>query len=170
MPRVPLTARRAMYEQNSSQIEALLITITHPDLAEPVRLSSDPTERLSADPLEYGTISNGLTFKFVEMTAILPDDQKGVPPRTALSFENIDSAYVELARSFTAPAQAKLEVVFASAPDYVTQRYTRLRMTKVSYNESSITFDLSRDHLQTEPFGARQTKAFFPGLHGIANA
>jgi hypothetical protein len=159
-----------MYEQHSSEIEVLLITITHALLAEPIRLSSDPTQRLSVEPLEYGTISRGETFKFVEMAAILPDDQKGVPPRTAIAFENIDSAYVDLARSFIEPATAMLEVVFASAPDYVTQRYTRLRTTKVSGTETNITFDLSRIHLQTEPFGARQTKAFFPGLHGIANA
>jgi hypothetical protein len=170
MPYIPLSARRSMFEERSPELEVLLVTITHVDLDEPVRLSSDPTERLSTDPLIYGTTSNGNEFLFVLMGAILPDDRKGSPPRTSLTFDNIDSRYVELARSFTSPAYVDLKVVFASAPNLVTQHYTGLRMTRVSYDESSMTFDISRELFLSEPFGARQTKNFFPGLHGLPNA
>jgi len=159
-----------MFEQQTGEVEVLLVTITHPDLASPVRVTSDPTERLSVEPLVYGTKSVGLEYQFVLMSAITPDDQKGVPPRTALVFDNIDADMVALARSFTKPASADLAVVFASAPDFVTQSYKGLRIVKVSYNEASVTFDLSREPLVSEPFGARQTKNFYPGLHGLASA
>lgn len=170
MPYIPLSARRTMFEERTPELEVLLVTITHPDLAAPIYLSSDPTERLSTDPLVYGTRSNGIEYFFVLMGAVLPDDRKGTPPRTALTFDNIQSSYVELTRSFTSPAFVDMKVVFASAPDLVTQHYAGLRMTRVSYDESSLTFDISRELFLSEPFGARQTKNFFPGLFGLPNA
>lgn len=170
MPYVPLSARRTMFEERTPELEILLVTITHSLLTQPIRLSSDPTERFSIDPLVYGTTSNGDEYLFVLMGAVLPDDKKGSPPRTALTFDNIDSRYVELARSFTSPAYVELQVVFASAPDLVTQHYTDLRMTGVHYDESSLTFDISREPYLSEPFGARQTKFYFPGLHGLSSA
>lgn len=170
MPYIPLSARRTMFEERTPELEVLLVTITHPDLDEPIRLSSDPTERLSTDPLVYGTTSNALEYLFVLMGAVLPDDRKGSPPKTSLTFDNIDSTYVELARSFTSPAYVDLKVVFASAPDLVTQHYAGLRMTRVSFDESSLTFDVSRELFLSEPFGAPQSKQFFPGLHGLPSA
>jgi hypothetical protein len=170
MPLIPLTTRRAMHSEQTGEVEVMLVTVTHPNLDAPVRVSSDPTQRLSVDPLRYGTISNGVEYPFVLMSAILPDDTKGSPPRTALVFDNIDSDMVALARSFINPATADIDVVLASAPDFVTQRYAGLKITRSNYDETSVTFDLSREHLTFEPFGARQTKVFFPGLHGIASA
>jgi len=170
MPYIPLSARRSMLEERTPELEVLLVTINHALLAEPIRLSSDPTERFSIDPLVYGTTSNGIEYSFVLMGAVLPDDRKGSPPRTALTFDNIDSTYIELARSFNQPATVDLSVVFASAPDLVTQSYTGLRMVRMTFDENSLTFDISREPFLTEPFGARQTKNFFPGLHGLPSA
>lgn len=170
MPYVPLSARRSMFEERTPELEVLLVTISHTLLTAPIRLSSDPTERFSADPLVYGTTSNALQYNFVLMGAVLPDDRKGSPPRTALTFDNIDSSYIELARSFNEPATVDLAVVFASAPNLVTQSYAGLRMTRMSYDENSLTFDISREPYLSEPFGARQTKNYFPGLHGLPSA
>jgi hypothetical protein len=170
MPYVPLSARRSMFEERTPELEILLVTINHSLLASPIRLSSDPTERFSIDPLVYGTTSNGLQYNFVLMGAVLPDDRKGSPPRTALTFDNIDSTYVELARSFIEPATVNLQVVFASAPDLVTQAYNGVRMTRVIFDEATMSFDISREPFFSEPFGARQTKNFFPGLHGLPSA
>lgn len=159
-----------MFAERTPELELLLVEITHADLAEPIYLSSDPTERLSTEPLVYGTTSNGIEYQFVLMGAVLPDDHKGTPPRTSLSFENIDSSYVELIRSFTTPAAVDLKVVFASAPDLVTQSYAGFQMTRVTYDEGSIKFDISREPFLSEPFGARQTKNLFPGLFGLPSA
>jgi hypothetical protein len=168
MPRVPLGFRRIASEPHSSEDQVLLVKITHADLAEPIFLSTDPTQRISVDPLVYGTVSNGDTYLFVEMNAILPDDRKGTPPRVALEFENLDSSYIELARSFTSPARADLSIIFVSDPDAVMKRFTGLWVTKVSYTESTISFDLSRFRAENIPTGRRMTKDRFPGLFGIA--
>lgn len=167
---IPLTVRRSMYAEHNEEVEVALVTITHADLVTPVRLSSDPTRRLSVDPLRYGTTSRGNTFDFVLMSAIVPDDRKGTPPRVALVLENVGFDVVDVAQSFTDPATAAIELVLASAPDTVIQAYRGLRIVRCSFDDVSATFDLSREPFTSEPFGARQTKALFPGLHGLASA
>lgn len=170
MAYLPLTVRRAVHAEHTAEIEVALVTITHANLATPIRVSSDPTQRLSAEPLRYGTISNDIEYEFILMSAIVPDDQKGTPPRTALVLDNIGAALVELVRSFTSPATAEIALVLASAPDSVFQRYKGLRIVRSSFDDSTVTIDLSREPFTSEPFGARQTKNFFPALHGLASS
>jgi hypothetical protein len=170
MAAIPLTVRASMYAEHTDEVEVALITIDHDDLDAPVRLSSDPTERLSSDPLRYGTTSNGNEFDFVLMQAVTPDDRKGTPPRVQLVMENVGFDVVEVAQSFTTPGTATIEMVLASAPDTVIQTFRELSIVRCSWDESSATFELSREPFVSEPFGARQTKNFFPGLHGIPSA
>ncbi|MFO1126382.1 MAG: hypothetical protein U1E25_14635 [Methylocystis sp.] len=165
-----MTIRQSMYAEHSEECEVALVTITHPSLAVPVRLSSDPTERLSVDPLRYGTRSGGNEFEFVNLSAIVPDDRKGTPPRVALILENVGFDVIEVAQSFTNIATAAIDLVLASAPNLVIQSYRGLRIVRCSFDEASATFDLSREPFVSEPFGGRQTKSFFPGLHGLPSA
>jgi len=58
----------------------------------------------------------------------------------------------------------------ASAPDIVIQRIRQLSSTRCSYDAARLTFDLSNEPFTSEPFGRRQTKHFFPGLHGLPSA
>jgi hypothetical protein len=167
---IPLSVRSAMYAEHSEECEVALVTITHADLDSPVRISSDPTTRLGVEPLRYGTVSRGEEYEHVLMSAIVPDDRKGTPPRVALVLENVGFDVVEVAQSFTDPAVALIELVLASAPDTVIQAYRGLRIVRCSFDEATATFDLSREPFVSEPFGARQTKNFFPGLHGLPSA
>jgi hypothetical protein len=42
-----LNFRKALYAQESGEVPIFLLTITHPSLAAPIRLSTDPTARIS---------------------------------------------------------------------------------------------------------------------------
>ena len=57
MRRISLNARMANNAQASAEIPVVLIEMNHPELEKPIRLSTDNTERLSIDPLYYGTRS-----------------------------------------------------------------------------------------------------------------
>lgn len=57
MRRVSLNARLAQDALGSDEIYVALFEINHPDLEKPIRLSTDNTERLSVEPLYYGTRS-----------------------------------------------------------------------------------------------------------------
>lgn len=161
-----LTLRHAMFAENTGEVAVVLATITHPDLVAPVRLSSDPTERLSDDPLVYGTVSNGETFEFVMMSAVLPDQQRGQSPRAAIVLENVDRDSVALLRSITTPMRVKFDLVLASAPDAIEESYTDLRAAKAGYDADRITLDISREPFTAEPWPAgKMTQGRLPGMH-----
>ncbi|MGG3810997.1 DUF1833 family protein [Methylorubrum rhodesianum] len=166
MPRaVSISARSAFQAQQTDEVAVLLAIITHETLDEPVRLSSDPTARITTDPLVYGTRHQGIVYPFVLMSAILPDDQDKSPPKTTLVFENINADMAKVLRSVTSPATVELRVVLASTPDVIEARFTRLQAVRGSYDANQVSLDISREPFTSEPMPAgRMTPDRFPGL------
>src|SRR5687767_5829272 len=110
MPRIQsLSFRQAANAPVTSEHFIVLVTIEHAVLVEPIRLSSDPTQRLSTDPLIYGTVSNGLEYQFALMGVSLPDREHGVPPRAGLVFENVTADIAEQLRSTSVPATITMQ-------------------------------------------------------------
>ena len=70
--------RQAAYAAETGRVVIALLTLTHEDLETPIRISSDPTQRIeslsTAADLVYGTVSRGETFVFLPMTIKLPSD------------------------------------------------------------------------------------------------
>jgi hypothetical protein len=166
MPSHSMSLRRAAFGEQTGEVPVVLATITHPDLVAPVRLSSDPTVRLSVEPLRYGTISNGETYEFVMMSAVLPDQIRGQSPRASLVFENVAADSAKILRSITSPARISIDLVLASSPDVVEESDTDLLATRGGYDADRITLDISREPFTAEPWpSGRMTQARFPGLH-----
>ena len=83
---------QGLFAQESGEIPIFLLTITHPDLIDPVYLSTDATTRLTTDPLTYGTISRSVTYLYAASTVTLPDERDKSPPACKLTIENITRA------------------------------------------------------------------------------
>ncbi|TXN64985.1 hypothetical protein [Methylobacterium sp. WL6] len=163
---VSISARAALQDGQTDEVMVMLVIITHASLPAPVYLSSDPTVRISADPLAYGTRHQGEVYDFVLMGAVLPDDQDKSPPKTTLVFENVASGMAKAIRSILSPADVELRLVLASSPDVIEARYTRLRAVRGSYDASQVSLDISREPWTSEPMPAgRMTADRFPGLH-----
>ncbi|KQO76419.1 DUF1833 family protein [Methylobacterium sp. Leaf88] len=164
---VSLHARLAANEDQTDQVPVVLVTIRHPSLSAPAYLSSDPTVRISADPLVYGTRHQGIVYPFVLMGAVLPDDEKDSPPKTTLTLENVDSDMAKAIRSITPGTYATVDmtVVLAGTPDIIEARYTNLRSVRGSYDAAQVSLDISAEPLTAEPWPAgRMTVSRFPGL------
>lgn len=160
-----LNFRNALFAQESGEVPIFLLTITHPQLAEPILLTTDPTERITTDPLVYGTVSRGNTYLFAGVDITLPDEQDKSPPTSKLTVENVTRSLIPLARSISTPAQVKIEAVLASDPDTVETTFAEFDMTNLAYDASALNFDLTIDSLATEPFPAGSfSPADFPGL------
>lgn len=166
MPRIlSLNARLAAYGEAPADVPVVLVTIDHEELDAPIRLSSDPTVRLSDEPLRYGTISNGEEYDFVLLSVSLPDEEEDTPPAASLVIENVAADMVALVRSVATPLTVDLALVLASAPDALEEHYRWFRSTKISYDAATVSIDLIREPLSTEPWPAqRMTKSRFPGL------
>ncbi|MGY3366192.1 hypothetical protein ACVWZL_003317 [Bradyrhizobium sp. GM2.4] len=164
MPTFSLSSREA-FNAEATEIESIVLVELSPGDGETHYLSSHPTERLSTDPLRYGTVSNGITYDFVLMSMAWPDDQDGSPPVTSLVFENVVDDMAAAARSVTPGEQADvvLKLVMSSDPDFVEESYV-MKATGSTYDAQKVSLTVAREPIETEPYPAqRMTKERFPG-------
>lgn len=156
--------RQALYAQESDEVAVCLITVTHPELADPIRLSTDPTTMLSTDPLLYGTKSRGDDYSFVPINVMIPEEGEEAPV-AALEIDNTDLGLITAIRSVTQAASVKIEIVLASDPDTVEIEYPAMMVSHVDYDAQTIRFSLAIDSLATEPFpGTAYIPSMFPSL------
>jgi hypothetical protein len=160
-----LNFRNALFAQESGEVPVFLLTITHDELAEPIRLTTDPTERKSDTPLVYRTMSRGDEYLYAGVDLTLPNDQDKSPPASKLIIANVTRELIPLARSVSTPPQVKIEAVLASAPDDVEMVWPAMDMSNLTYDAAFLQFDLTIDALVTEPYPSGTfSPAYFPGL------
>ena len=172
MRRVSLNARAALEAASSAEVEVALFVIEHPSLATPIRLSTDPTERLTTEPLAYGTRSawmgaNPATqpYLFILASVELPGDQEDAPAAGTIVLENAVSQVAALLRGFTDRPVVSMAVVLASSPDVVEVEYRGLKMIGAQGTAGEITLQISRAPIEDEAVPMdRFTKDRFPGL------
>lgn len=135
-------------------------------MVDPIRLSTDATDRLSEDPLIYKTTSRGNNFIYAGVAITIPNEEDRSPPSSKLTIQNIDRDLIPTARSINTPASASIEIVLASDPNTVEVSLVSMDMVNLIYNAESLTFDLIIDSMQTEPYPAGTfSPAYFPGLY-----
>jgi len=167
-----MTARAALDAPTSGEVQVALFQIEHPSLAAPVRLSSDPTERLTSDPPTYGTRSSWLgankvtePFQFVLVSAELPGDQEDAPASATLVFQNVDNDISKLLRAFTDRPVIHMAVVLASSPDLVEMECRDMRIVSAEGDAGQVSLALSREPIEDETAPMdRFTRDRFPGL------
>lgn len=173
MRRVSLNARQAQDAEGTDEIYVALFYITHPDLAEPIRLSTDNTERLSVEPLMYGTRSTWLgsnpatePFLFIVASTLLPSDVEDAPPSGNIIIENLDSRIAGLLRSFSDLATIHMAVVLADSPNLIEGEWRDLNIISADIDAGEVAVSFSREDINDEYFpSGRMTRDRFPGLH-----
>lgn len=170
--RVSLNARQALIDPVSAEIDVVLIEITHPDLDAPIRLSTDNTERISDEPLIYGTRSTWRgadpatdPYLWIIASAVLPDDADDAPAQAQIVLENLDAQLTEVLRSYTDMATVAIAVVEAATPSLIEAEWHGMLLSNAEGTSAEITLSLSRDEIELEHFPAgRMTRQKFPGL------
>ncbi len=170
MRRVSFNARLAQDAEASTEVEVVLVRITHPDLDAPILLSSDPTERVSVEPLAYGTRSSwsgvDAVHLFVLMGALLPDDQDDQPATATMVLEVVDQDMATPLRSTIRRATVDMAVVLAATPEIIEAEWTGLELVSAEGDAGEIRLSISREPITTEPWPARRmTRNVMPGLH-----
>ncbi|KGT75790.1 hypothetical protein MA20_31835 [Bradyrhizobium japonicum] len=160
-----LNFRHALFAQESGEVPIFLLTITHPELVDPIRLTTDATERKSNDPLIYRTMSRGDEFIYAGVDITIPDEQDRSPPASKLTIANVTRDLIPLARSVSTPPSVMIEAVLASDLSTVEMSWPALDMVNLTYDASFLQFDLTMDALVTEPYPSGTfSPADFPGL------
>lgn len=162
-----LTMREAANAQETGEVPVFLLTFTHADLAEPIRLSTDPTSRITTTPLVYGTVSRSNTYTFLPMQIALPEEGEDVPPTARLILDNVSRDLVAALRETDEPASVTIEMVLASDPDTVEIEFPAFDFAGADYDAEAITVHLAVPSLATEPYPSGTfNPAEFPGLFG----
>jgi hypothetical protein len=160
-----LTLRRAMHAQETGERLIFLVTIEHESLAEPLRYSSDPTERFSVDPLRWGTVSRGDSYIFAPMALQLPVEAEEASPNMQLQLENVTRQAIPLLRSVRTPASVTVELVLESDLDTVEATWPEFDLVAAPFGALQVTLDLSVNALAGAAYPIdTYTPAGFPGL------
>ena len=144
------------YAEERGGIPICLITIDHADFVNPIRISTDPTQRLveTVTDIIYGTISRGVEYYFFPCKLKLPDDKDDGPGSKRIQFANVNREYVSLIRSISGPLRVNTEMVLSNAPDAVDAPWPEFLLRSITYNAMTITGEMHMETLETEPYPA----------------
>ena len=147
--------RQALFAAETGEAFLVLLTLDHPDLAVPIRVTNDAVT----------TTSRGDSFVVFPFDLVLPDDQDNRPPRAKLVIDNIDRQIVQAIRSLSSAPTVLIEIIRAAAPDTVEAQFVDFRLTNVSYDVQRVEGDLTIEDFTAEPFPAATfSPSWFPGL------
>lgn len=152
---VSVTARRAVYDAETSEAFLILLTLTHADLTEPIRVVNNALD----------VVSRGETFIAFPFRIDLPSDSDESPPRARLQIDNVDRQIVQAIRTVTGPIAVLMEVVLGGDPDTVEAAFSDFELREVRWDALVVEGQLSLESFLREPYPApRFTQKDFPGL------
>ena len=167
MTTTSLNFREAANAQETGRVPIALITLSHADLVDDIRISTDPTEELSSTNLEkvYGTTSDSKEYVFLPVRIKLPDDTDEGPGEMQLEFDNIHRAYTEAIRDVFTPVTCQIDLVMDNALDTIDASWPEFKLTNINYDATIITGTLKLETLESEPYPAGSfVPSYFSGL------
>jgi len=163
MRTIPLSALQSMFALSAEEFPILLVTIARG--ADVIRISSDPTERISEDPLAYGTISNGEPFIYFPFELTLPADKAESVPRMRIRIENVSGEIGWWLRSSTTKPVVTVQIVSSGDLDTAIASFPEFDLSSFSGGSMTIEGILMLSNLEKEPFPAGTFNTiYFPGL------
>lgn len=149
-------AQRVLYQQETGDYPIILLTIDHADLAQPIRVSTDPTQRLSSlttdQHVVYGTISLGNEYVFYPVEVAWPTTDEESPPATTLTVANIGRELISTIRTLETSPTIGMALVLASDPDTIESEFNGFLFTDISIDAYTVKGSLTIDTGATEPF------------------
>ena len=164
---ISLQAQRVLYQQETGDYPIILLTINHPSLTEPIRISNDNSQRLSLTndfEVIYGTISNGQEYIFFPAKISWPTEDEESPPQTTLTVSNIGRDLVSTIRNLHTSPTLTMTLVLASDPDTIEGEFSNFVLSDITVDEKEVSGALTIDTGATEPFPFRTfTPSTSPG-------
>ncbi len=138
------TGLKAIFAQEISEVFAILLTITHPDLEMPIYVSSDAVD----------TVSRGQVYTALPFDLTLPDENDLHMPRAYLTIDNVGRVLMAPIRQMNAPADVKIEIIRVSEPDFVEIAFPDFKLTNIRYDAAKIQGKLSLEVFASQPYPA----------------
>lgn len=144
-----------LFAQDSDDPFLTLITLSHEDFLDDIRLVNNTVAILSRD----------LLFKPFPMRIRFPVDDGETAREFSIEFDNVSLDLVKGIRTVTTPINVKIEMILASMPDVVQIEQSELKIATLTYNKSTVSAKIILDNfLNTEMTSERYSPSNFPGL------
>lgn len=147
-------ALRAGNAAQTGEVYLVLLTISHPNLAQSIRVVNN----------NENVTSRGQEFIAFPFEIELPGEDSDQPPMARLRIDNVDRMIVSSIRDIATPPNVTIEVVLASQPNQIEISFEALIMRNVSYDAASVTGELVFEQIVVEPVALNMTPAKFPGI------
>ena len=158
--------RRAAYRPQTGEVVVMLLTLTHADLAAPIRASNDNKNTFAIGGVTVrGTISNGENYVYLPMGFQLPDDSEESISEARIQLDNIDRAILASIRSITSAPSVTIQLVLASQPNTIEAAYNNFALADVQADPLTISGRLTLGNFLGEPYpGGSMNPSNFPGM------
>jgi hypothetical protein len=149
---------------DDDDVGVLLATITHPDLEEPIRFSSDNKDVISIDPYVRGTRVGEIEY-FHSIRGVRLPEATDASPRGELVIDDLDGSRARAVRTLSAePPAISMVIVRASRPDLVEIDVGEWEIVEVSTKAGALIIGIAETD-RDEPLPAhRMSKLYLPGL------
>ncbi len=157
MPRdLSTAALAALFAQETGEALIVLLELSHPTLAEPIRAANNH------EPIT----SNGVDYPAYPFEASLAGEEEDRSPTARIRIDNVDRSIVRAVREIVGePLTARLSIVLASTPDQVEVGPLNFKIRQVDYDAQVVEGELLLEDVLNTPCPAhRFTPADFPGL------
>jgi len=155
--------RAALNAEETDQEIVCLLTISHPNFTEPMRVTDSPVTVFDDDV--YGIDSRGDRFIYIPFNFTMPDQNDTAVPTVRLSVENVSLEITEAFKKMTSPAICLFELVLASSPDTLEMVYEDLILRGGQGDVLYVSADVAADDVTRERYPADSYSPFlYPGL------
>lgn len=118
-----------------------LLTVSHPDLPDPLRWVRD----------KVGVTSRGEVFTPFPFDVTPPGEGEDGPTAARITIDNVDKRMVELMRALATPPTLLIETVLRSAPDDVEMEFPPFELRVVTGDRMQLQGELVDDDDGAEP-------------------
>jgi len=144
-----------LFAQESDDPFLLLVTLSHPDFVDDIRLVNNTVN----------IVSRGDTFLAFPFRTRFPVDDGQTKREFSIEFDNVSLDLIEGIRTVTDPIDVKIEMILASLPDEVQMSQEELKIRQVVYDQNRVTATIALDDfLNTEMTSEKYTPTNFPGI------
>ena len=117
-----------MFAQETGEVFLMCLTLSHPDLATPIRVVHNNENITRTAGVHYAS--------FFEMN--LPEEVAGSIPQVTLAIENVDRSITDSIRLLSGRVAVTMDVVLASSPNVVEAGPFNFSLLSASFNVQSV--------------------------------
>ena len=148
-------AQAAVLGAQTGEAFIVLLTLSHPSMAAPIRVTSDAV----------ATVSNGATHEPYPFEIQLPQERDDQLAGARLVIDNLDRSIVMALRNLTSAPTVSMSVVLGSSPDTVEAGPFDYTLKNASYDVLTVEGELSFEDILNEGFPGQSFVPFtHPGL------